>query len=279
MSYLFDSVGFPHSSDEEFARLFMRIKHEGEIVTTTHGIYYCWTIPLDEDFAVELWLKEAFEDQSGGVHPHFIGATEGNIELHAAIPRGERSYADGSFRFDHYRRVQGGKFVAKTPIVFCCPNFDCAEGFELPRKFRVQLCAIAADLQCYTDEAEYRAAVPSAAPEGEHLEVIFPSDYVRGGEIFLEPVSPITYLTGRVEETEILTNPETGCDFVWAVVNVGDFGLIDLVSSVEVMSGFMQEGCIVRGTFWLSGRLSDESLIADDVAGRVDDTCERIEHA
>jgi hypothetical protein len=257
MSYLFDSVGFPHHSDEEFARLFMMIKHEGEIITTTRGIYYRWATPIDEDFEIELWLKEAFEDESGSVHAHFIGATEGNVELRAAIPRGERRYDDGSFRLDHYRRIQGGKFVMHTPIVFSCPNFDCAEGFELPHKCRVQFCAIAADLQCYRDEATYRASVPTAAPEGEQLETIFPSDYIRNGEICLEPVSPATYLTGRIEETEIMTNPVTGCDFVWAVVDVGDFGLIDMVSSVEAMSGFMHEGGIVRGTFWLSGRLSD----------------------
>src|ERR1041384_204131 len=265
MDDILGSVGFPHNGTEEFARLFMQVQQEGEIITTSEGIYYFWAIPTEVDWDIEIWLKSGHDGKTSSIGPHFNGATSGVLELQAALRRPQGQHYDGGFRFDYFRFMERRAYVLKTPLVFDCPNFDCYADIIVPYKLDVQLCGIGARLDCYEDEADYRARSNSPPyTEEDGFEFLMASDYVTDGELNLETMSPVTYIAGRVDETQIVTNPVTGCDFIWSVLDLGNFGLIDVVAPPEGLRGFMHEGAIVRGTVILAGRILGEPDEATD---------------
>jgi hypothetical protein len=61
-------------------------------------------------------------------------------------------------------------------------------------------------------------------------------------------------LSGRVLDVRMITNPVTGQRFYCAQVSVLGSEL-DVVADPQVVQGKVVKGGIVRGAFWLSGRL------------------------
>lgn len=236
----------------------MQTQSEGQIITTTSGTYYLWALPTERDCEIELWLRWSLDGKKCTLNPHFNGVMEAELKLQAVLTEGEAKLSEGCFRFIYDRGIGDTDYVLHTPLIFTCPNFDCAENFVLPHTTRVQLCGIGADLTCYEDRATYRAMRKMPLPEQWQLETIFASDFVGDdGEFDLDAKSPIAYITGKVVETHIMTNSATGYDFSWAVIDVGDYGELDVVAAPEGLHGFLREGCMVDGTIWLSGRLLD----------------------
>lgn len=252
MAGFLSSIGFPDGDLAEFARLCLNTKHEGDIITTSVGTYYRLSMPIPdtEDFEIELWLKQPHEDENYVLNSHFIGATSGKVQLTHGLKRSEGQHYDGAYRFTFNEFSKIGGNIVPTPLVFECPNFDCGENLTLPLIAPISLCGFGAGLRCYADEAEYLEQTKFPPPA-----YIFADDFIRGDEPCAEPLSPIAHLTGWVEETEIITNPLTNCDFTWAMIDIGNLGLLDIVSAPSGLDGFLHEGGVVTGTVWLSGRL------------------------
>ncbi|MGB8509637.1 MAG: hypothetical protein WCD76_14715 [Pyrinomonadaceae bacterium] len=254
MSGLLPSVGFTYANTIEFTRLYQTAKQEAEIITTSVGTYYRWGVPIPDtdDFEIELWLKESHAGDKQIINAHFIGATEANIELAAALGPREGQHYDGAYRFTYDQLIRMGDSVAESPLVFECPNVDCGENFTLPYKTRVSMCGLAGGFTCYDDEADYLARSKGPPPS-----YIFSDDLMRDGQACPDPISAITHFTGLVEETAIMTNPVTGCDFTWAVIDTGVLGVLDVVAAPDGLDGFLRENGVVKGTVWLSGRLME----------------------
>ncbi len=259
MTDLLSSVGFPNTGKDDYIQLYTQIQHEGEIITTTFGTYYRWNIPTEFDCAIEMWTKWSHDGELSIIYPIFCIPLTWEIELEAALPRDKAHHHDGSFRFIYERELEpGSEYVLYTPVVFSCPNFDCAEHLEMPYMANVQLCGVGADLSCYETEAEFLATYKPNPPTDTRLvEVLFASDYIQEGKANLKAESPIAYITGRVAETRIVTNPVTGCDFSWVTISVKDFGDVDVVAAPGGLHDFLLEGRMIKGTIRLSGRLLD----------------------
>ncbi|HEX8069741.1 MAG TPA: hypothetical protein VF546_07315 [Pyrinomonadaceae bacterium] len=248
------SVGFPYNGLREFARLCTDTRQEGEIITTSAATYYrrAVVVPDTDDYEIELWFEEAHEGEQSALNVHLVGATEGKVGLQAALRQPEGQHYYGAYRCDGAQWIKVGGEVSRLPFVFDCPNFDCGENYTLPHMARVSFCGLGAHLTCYEDEADFLARGKGPPPA-----FMFASDFVRNGEPTLQPMSPILHLTGWVDETRIMTNPVTDCEFVWATVDVGDIGTFDLVATPDGLHGFLREGGVVSGTVWLSGRLME----------------------
>src|SRR5918912_2747711 len=129
MSDFFASVGFPHNGNDDFVRLCMWTQEEGRIIPTSFGTYYCWQIPTEFDCEIELWLKLSLDGRLSAIKPIFLHPMEWEIELEAALTRAEGRPYDGGFRFVYDRDFDPqSDYVMRTPLVFDCLNFDCAEG-------------------------------------------------------------------------------------------------------------------------------------------------------
>ena len=246
------NLGFPHDNLAEFALLCSNVKIEGEIITTSIGNYYRLGLPVpdNDDYEIEVWLKEAYDGEGFALQPHFVGACEGTVKLIAALPKTEGQHYDGAFRCTHNQMIRVNDELVHLPFVFDCPNFDCAENFVLPQDGRISFCGFAVALTCYEDEATY--LVETKLPPPAYM---FPADFLREDKSYTEPRSPVAHITGWVEDTAIITNPMTDCDFIWAAIDVGTLGLIDVVAQPSALKGYLHEGCVVRGTIHLSGRL------------------------
>jgi hypothetical protein len=252
MAGFLGNLGFPHDKLSEFALLCSMVKHEGEIITTSVGNYYRLGLPVpdSDDFEIELWLREAYEGEGFSFRQHFVGACEGSVILTTALKEIAGQHYDGAFRCTHNQLIRIDDKLVRLPFVFDCPNFDCAENFVLPQEARVAFCGFAVDLTCYEDEATYLAE--SKLPPPAYM---CPHDFLRDDKNYTTPFSPVAHISGWVDETAIITNPLTDCDFIWAVIDIGSLGLIDVVAAPADLKGFLHEGCVVRGTIRLSGRL------------------------
>lgn len=247
------NLGFPHDSLTDFALLCSNIQHEGDIITTSVGNYYRLGLPVpdNDDYEIELWLKEPHNGEGFTLRPHFLGASEGTVKLTAALSHIEGQHYDGAFRCTHNQMIRlEDDTLVHLPFVFDCPNFDCAENFVLPQDGRISFCGFAVSLTCYEDEATY--LVESKLPPPAYM---YPADFLHKQTSYTEPLSPITHISGWVDDTTIITNPMTDCDFIWTMIDVGPLGLIDVVVAPAGLKGFLREGCVVRGTITLSGRL------------------------
>lgn len=253
------SVGFLNTGKDDYIQLYTQIQHEGEIITTTFGTYYRWRIPTEFDCAIEMWIKWSHDGEPSIIYPIFCNPMTWEIELDAALPSDKAHHHDGSFRFIYDRELEpDSEYVLHTPVVFSCPNFDCAEHLEMPYTANVQLCGVGADLSCYETEAEFLATYGSHPPTDTRLvEVIFASDYIIEGKPNLKAQSPIAYITGRVAGTQLVTNPVTGNDFSWVKIAVRDFGDVDVVAGLGGLHDFLLEGRMIKGTIRLAGRLLD----------------------
>jgi hypothetical protein len=252
MGSFFASVGFPYNGTDEFVRLCMNTKHEGEIITTSSGTYYRLGVPIPDadEFEIELWLKETHDGEHISINAHMVGPTEGKVCLLAALNKSEGQHYEGAYRCDCTQWLMVGEEMVRMPFVFDCPNFDCGENFILPHFARTSFCGLGASLTCYEDETDY--LVRSNKPPPAYM---FAHDFIRNGTPFMEPLSPIAHITGWVDDTRIITNPVTDCDFTWATIDVGDMGLMEVVAAPDGLDGFIREGGVVSGTVWLSGRL------------------------
>lgn len=141
------------------------------------------------------------------------------------------------------------------PFVFEMPDYACHAPLALPRRGELALTAFAHELQCWPDQAAY------AAGQGEGpvfaVQSFIPSGlFSAGGEDSEEQEAPraLAIFSGTVLQTCPLQNGLGGAGFVWALVQTLG-GTVDVVLDPQLLPPDLAVGSIVRGNFWLSGRL------------------------
>jgi hypothetical protein len=243
------TIGFQVSNEFDFGKLVNHALLNGTEIESANGMYIWWVAGR----GVELWVQIDRDKSVVGVNPHFSHSGRMWVGLTQRLRRPDESSLEGAFH--GWAAPQGDDPESGAyPFIFDAPDFDLHEELQLPSLRQVQVAAFAHELEAFVDEDSYyasqaegvRFAAESFIPAG-----LFSLGHNGGG-----PPAAQAVLAGTVLAWENITNPFSGRPFHWARVRTLG-GEIDIVTDPSILIGELVEGGIVRGSFWLSGRILD----------------------
>ncbi|MGI8786858.1 MAG: hypothetical protein ACR2HG_03755 [Pyrinomonadaceae bacterium] len=253
MSNLSD-IGFPTRGEQDVNEMIMHVLELTEPIRSPRGFY----LKFSDASGAEVWLQGNFEQELIGFNPHFAGKSRRRVCLTKMIER-DSSELDGGFHA--WANPQNGATDSGDyPFVFDAPDFRTIDELNFPHVCEIQLTAFASnDFKIFADEKNYndsqedksKFASKSFIPSGLFL----PDDNATP----IEPPRPIGIFAGEIKDFELKTNEISGEKFYWFLV--GTFGgEIDVVADTKLILDEPQIGGIVRGQFWLSGKIIDLSI-------------------
>lgn len=248
------AVGFPVNGDVEFNHYAVITQFNGQLIETGAGAYR----RLAAGSGVELWLEEDDQGTLKQMNPHFFGTARMRVRIvnRVVTPRG----ATVNNAFEAWADPEGdyGDEPGAFPFVFDSPDFHLYDSMELPTIEEVQIAAFAEDVSVYRSEAELRAADTGALEYA--VESFVPLHHFAG-----EGAMSVAYakISGRVIETRMIENQRTPESFCWARLRTYG-GELDMVADHALLERTPEEGDIIFGYFWLSGRIPGQ--YADEVA-------------
>jgi hypothetical protein len=236
------SVGFPFSSNEEFADLAMTAATQGEPIQVSGGTYYRWS----PGAGVELWAQSDQDGQLIGLNPHFGGAARMRVGLLERIARERDSALDGAF-YGWVDPAENDPENGQYPFAFDVPDFKRHDALLLPAIATVQIAAFAHSLSAFESDEAFQAREPDKVKMA--AESCIPSG------TFSSPPKSTVIFNGHVRNTTRLTNPHTERSFYWARVRTlgGEF---DVVADPGIVNGAIVQGGVIGGSAWLSGRIT-----------------------
>ena len=239
------AIGFPVKGDAEFGHYAVITQFNGQLIETS----VCNYRTLNAGDGVELWLEEDLDGSITQLNPHFSGATRMRVRIvdRVVIPRG--ATVNNAFKAWADPDGDSGDQPGAYPFVFDSPDFHLYDSLELPIIEEVQIAAFVEDVRVYRSEEELRAADTGA------LEYAVES-FVPLNNFVAEGAMTVAYakISGRVIETRIIENQKTPESFCWARLRTFG-GEVDMVADPALLERTPEEGDIVSGYFWLSGRI------------------------
>lgn len=252
MSNLSD-IGFPVRGEQDVNRVIMDIlPHLTQIPCPPHGYYFRFGDPS----GAEIYLQTNPAQEIIGFNPAFAGESRMPAGLTKRIER-DTSPLDGAFHAWADPSGEDFETTGAFPFVFDVPDFRALEGLELPHGTQVQLSAFASnDLRVYADADEFAAA--QNGDQDAATRSFIPSGLFsfggNGEPVPNEQPQAHCVLTGEIGETELRTNVFTEEKFYRLQVATRA-GEVDVVADPLLFETEPAPGAIVRGSFWLSGRL------------------------
>ena len=249
MSNLSD-IGFPVKSDQDVNQILMDVlPHLESNPCAAFGFYY----KFEDKSGAQLYLQADPTQDLIGFNPSFAGESARRVRLVKAIER-DTSELDGAFQA--WANPGEEQETGDYPFVFDLPNFRAHNDFAKPEIAEVQLSAFASnDFQIFTKEEfhslqkEDEVATKSFIPSG-----LF-SINENGETIEVDPPQAHAVLTAEIKKFERKTNLFTKKDFYWFLAETHG-GEIDVVADVGLVKNEPQIGGILRGSFWLSGKIN-----------------------
>lgn len=243
----FSTIGVAVRSNDEFADYAIRTVEQGRTLDTPGGSYMVW----DMGEGVELWAQVDADNSLIGLNPHFRGLGRMEVRLDRAVVRSSDSPLDGAY-YGWAEPSDDAEAQGAYPLVFDVPDMAAWGALALPATYIVQISAFAHDIATFADDEAYRASQGSEALMA--AESFIPSGlFVIDGESDAVPQSEAVF-SGHVLATQVLTNAQTGEQFAWAHVQTYG-GTVDVVVDLALLPQPMAVGGLVRGSFWLSGRV------------------------
>jgi hypothetical protein len=241
------ALGFPVTTEQDFRHYVYQASEFGRKIETAHGSYTLWT----PGSGIELWVQTNLHRRIIGMNPHFAGEARMQVELTRRVVRHEYTILEGAF----YGWANGETSTSepgKYPLVFDVPDYDVHNELSLPCRRSIQLAAFAHELQGFESKEAYLASQREEARLG--VESFIPSGIFTRGGVIKEPPLAQALFSGYVLETEKKMNLITRQKFYWARVHTPG-GEIDVVADPQVVQGNIIRNGVIRGSFWLSGRL------------------------
>lgn len=242
------TLGFPVTTEQDFRHYVYQTSEFGQKIEAKNGSYTYWPVGN----GIELWVQTNHHKRIIGMNPHFRGYTRMPVGITERLPRYPHSLLDGAFY--GWANPQSNDPTSGTfPLVFDLPDYDVYDKLSIPNIYSVQIAAFALDLTAFASEAAYIHAqtdITKLAPES-----FIPSGLFTPRGQPRQPAQAQAILSGHVLDTSKLINPVTSQKFYWAQVQTLG-GLFDVVADPQVIQGPLVKDGVVRGVFWLSGRLA-----------------------
>jgi hypothetical protein len=243
------ALGFPVTTEKDFRHYVFAASEFGRKIEAPDGSYTLW----EPGNGIELWVQTNLHKRIIGMNLHFSGHSRMKVGLTRRIVKIGQSILDGAlyaWADPQTHEPESGYY----PFVFDVPDYDLHNDVRVPGLATVQLAAFAHELQGFEDAAAYMAVQGNSANLAEKS--FIPSGLFRPGPQggVREPPLAQAIFSGHVLVTQILINPVTDQRFYWARVRTLG-GEVDIVADPQVVRGKVIRAGIIKGSFWLSGRL------------------------
>ncbi len=252
MSNLSD-IGFPVKSEQDVNQVIMDIlNHLMPIPCPPHGFYF----KFEDDSGAEIYLQTNASEEIMGFNPAFSGRSKRKVGVTKLIER-DTSELDGAFHAWANPSGEGAEMTGEYPFVFDAPDFRTYKKINLPKVCEIRLTGFASnDFQIFSNEDAFKS---SQSDEKQVATKSFiPSGLFSFGEngemVDIDPPQAHGILTGEIKEFELRANKFTGEKFYWLWINTYG-GELDVVADVNLIKEEPKIGGIVRGSFWLSGKI------------------------
>ncbi len=253
MSNLSD-IGFPVKSEQDVNDVIMSVlPNLTQIPCPPLGFYY----KFQDESGAELYLQGNQGQDILGFNPAFNAKSRRRVGLTTAIER-DTSVLDGAFKVwanpaDENNPEDSGDF----PFVFDMPDFRLQEDIEMQKTVDVALTAFASnDFEIFSSEEEFEASHADQSMFGARsfsASGLFKEGEGGTVEDVIPPQAHANF-SGEIKEFELRTNSLTEAQFYWFLLETYG-GEIDVVADPKLVSAEPKIGGIVKGSFWISGKI------------------------
>ncbi len=251
MSNLSD-IGFPVKSEQDVNQVIMDIlKHLETIPCPPHGYYF----KFEDKSGAEIYLQTNTAQEIMGFNPAFSGKSKRKVGLTKKIER-DTSLLDGAFHAWTNPTTEDFEETGEYPFVFDVPDFRTKDNTELPKIADIQLTAFASnDFKLFSSEEDFSGSQdePKFASKSFIPSGLFSFDE-NGESTEINPPQAHGILSGIIKEFELRKNEFTKEDFYWFWIETFG-GDVDVVADVNLIKEEPKIGGIIRGSFWLSGKI------------------------
>lgn len=244
------NIGFPVNTEHDVNKVIMDIlQHLKQMPCPPHGFYF----QFEDDSGAEIYLQTNGAQEIIGFNPAFSGETRRRASISDAIER-DTSPLDGAYKCWANPDGKGG---GEYPFVFDSPVFRLNGDFEESSEIDINLTAFASnDFRHFGSPSEFRE------DSGKGVDVSLKSFIPNGLFTISEEGKPVeqsppqahVILTGVITEWQKRTNAFTGREFYYFVVETLG-GFVDVVADPELIKTEPAIGGIIKGSFWLSGKI------------------------
>lgn len=243
----FSPIGFLIKSEDHLMEFLKQAEEDAEVIPGKRGTYFRWS----GSCGAELWLQGDRRNRFIGASPHFSGESQMQIGLASRLKRPYDNALEGAFKaWAEPQREDPTKGV--YPFVFDAPDFAVYTEVKLPSLATAQISAFAEEITIYESPEAFLAS-----QTGEHklaAQSFIPLGLFPGTGQGTESADARALFAGHVLHAEEKVNDLSGETFIWALVETLG-GTYDVVFPASMIEGPLVEGNVVRGSFWLSGRL------------------------
>jgi hypothetical protein len=245
------SIGFPVQTEQDLYALAEKIAQKATPHEVNQGFYLSYQDPS----GASIWLHADQDRQIAGMNPHFVGPSVMPLKIVRSVHREKDHDFDGAYfawvapeeEHDH----QEGAY----PLLFDAPDFLRHRQQKFPAVLLVQIAAFAHELEIFSSEEAWKEKAsdkPETAAESFIPAGLFPAD----GRANAALPSAHALITGHVLDAQKRTNQMTGKSFWWLQLQ-SYAAIYDVVVDPVLLRNEPKPGCIVRGSFWLSGVIVD----------------------
>lgn len=249
MSNHFTAVGFAADHDTDIPTLVTRAAREGRNFPAGQRYYRVWT-PGE---GVGLWVGVDTNHEILGCDPSFSG--HGRMRLgveslmtapptYAPLEGGLYGWADPP---------EGDPASGLYPVIVDIPGFELFRPSVVPpRIVTLQVSCFAHSLDCFRTDEEFLASQEGTSSRGTKFS---PEFFIPSGLFGSEgPGQAYATFAGHVQGYALRTNPVSRRRFHHVLAR-NAAGLFDIVADPALVRQEPVIGGVVRGEFWLSGRV------------------------
>jgi len=229
---------------EELEALVSKAAEGAVEIPCKSGRYKRWT----SDQGAELWIQIDRNNRLVGVTPYFRGESELLVRITAGVERLDDTELEGAVH--GWADPQGNDPEdGAYPFVFDLVDKGLHERFAFPFISPVQLSAFAHELNVYESDEEFMLSQDTGMKYAS--ESFVPSGLFQPDQNSLQPYA---IFSGHILKAKELSNPLTNQAYHWMLVRTLG-GVIDVVSDPELVLKPPVIGGVVKGEFWLCGRI------------------------
>ena len=243
----FAALGYSLDTDEEFSDLVDHAARDGDPIAAPSGYYLYYRV----DERVELWAQATPIGDLLDCVPHYRGESRIKIGVADLIRRKDRPL-DGSV-YGWVNPTGERSDAGDYPVVIKVPDYEIFRSRVSPQSIiTMQVTAFANEIAVYETEEVFAEAQPERqrmAPESFIPTGLF-SD---SGDSLTSPEAQAIF-SGHVTASDVKSNRETNKEFYSLAVSTFG-GVYDVVISPDLVATAPAVGTVIRGSFWLTGRL------------------------
>jgi hypothetical protein len=244
----FTALGFTVETEGDFEELVTRASREGDPIAAPSGYYLQYRVGDH----IELWAQATPIGDLLDCVPYYQGESRLRIGVADLIRRSDRPLDGSVYGWVNPSgpRADGGDY----PVVIKIPDFEIFRARVSPQTaVTMQVTAFTNEIEIFDNDDTFAAAQPERGRMA--AESFVPAGLFADGDGGANTPEAHAIFSGHVRTADLKANPQTGRNYYYLTVSTFG-GIYDVVADPELVPRPPEVGNVVRGSFWLTGRLT-----------------------